>query len=1047
MTGIRLPAFNAPLIGALLMSALLLAGCGDDKADIRQGPDRYAGQQGLVYSYPAPQQIEVPASAPLVLRFSSEITASHPESRLTLLDGEGETVAFSHREVGEGRGLVLVPEARLAPLSEYTLQIEALSLAAGEMAPTSFSFTTGAAAEGPREQMASSTGFTVQRQIPDGEALPILAFSNFRLLFTQPLARDTVRYGDTLSLTDSEGALVPAQVLVRGRHLTLDPLTELLPGEDYTLQLLGGIRSAYGDALDAYSLTFSPQDTGNRSTMVQEVPDAQGGAVVSPLTGEPVNMVPMASVLLGEDNSTQQSGDIRAELAHIPTFPDTSPLRIARGSRLSGTSLEVLIGGAVPAGFDSGAVEIQFVSDAMGYMLENPYSSLPGAPRWLKLYMDVAITTEDPRANAAVTQNLMHLELVGTVFVEEGRLVVDAVGVAEPRILGDESARSVLSFSMRSYLDQNHPPPPLDDTTPPELQSGLPGTHPELIRPGDPLVLNFTKVLDPTTLVGRVHLYENGLLAETPRVHTDGAALVIRPVEPLIYSPDATPREYSLVLEDGITDLAGNALAVQEDTFALPTFVTEQPRAPVVLSAYPGFPCVTEQADLANHDAGRCLGGKPDDDHLPLARLPADRSLRVTFSQDMDPDSVTADTLVVEEIDAAGDPVGDPVDGQVTVGMRTLTFTPTAPWTVGSLYRYTLRSSELDPVCGSDAICDRRGLPLQTRLLAQTPDEAVPATAGGPDMAIHFLGAPPSHAVMQALRNLPGADVNANFVLDAGETLPSVDPMALANSTRLSRNPDANPDADGTAASGNALRDANVGCGFDADDAPLDCPDETYLFLNGNLDVEVYGYVPPEDIDAADPGIPDQVKDQGGVLAYIHPTQVLLSGTVVHVELSDIAASLNFEALPAQTGPQVMRMRYTCNAASGECEAPDYGRIKGWIVEEAGEARFMAQLSLYLDAPELDPEVVNHNLGGELLPVAHNLRSYPLTLELSGALTFLDDGRLQIRQQNLSPIALTIELEIGQPVLLTGALYLGIETGDAQLEYVSEPIISAPAEP
>src|SRR5690554_7855562 len=92
------------------------------------------------------------------------------------------------------------------------------------------------------------------------------------------------------------------------------------------------------------------------------------------------------------------------------------------------------------------------------------------------------------------------------------------------------------------------------------------------------------------------------------------------------------------------------------------------------------------------------------------------------------------------------------------------------------------------------------------------------------------------------------------------------------------------------------------------------------------------------------------------------------------------------------TGPQFMRIRYTCEA--NNCTAPDYGLTKGWIVEkeDGSDAEYITELDLYLDAPRLDPEAIG-------LKLSHNLHSYPMNLKLTGDLTFLADGRLQIRSE------------------------------------------------
>lgn len=1021
----------------IVMASLLLASCFSDEDSVKRGPQWEANRQGLIYSYPMDGQLEVPGSAPVIIHFSSEITDSFPEDAIVLRDAADNVIPYSHVEVDNGHGLVLTPEQRLAPLTEYQLEINGLNLANGEAAARTLSFVTRGLVDGPSSQVAGSGDFDMLRMIPDGEQLPITTFSNLRLQFTRPLNAATVRYGDTLSLEGPHGP-VDARVLVSGPYLTIDPVDELAAQTQYTLHLSGAIESRDGTSFVGASHSFQATSTGSRSIMVQDVVDEGDGPLLSRLTGEPINMMPLQAVLLGDDNASRQSGEMHVELAHIPSFPDNAPMRIARGSMLTGTELEIRIGGEVPAGFASGEVKVHLISDAMGFFLENPYSSDLRAPRLILLYLDVAVSTEDSRASGAVTQNLLHLEMIGTVMAEDGRMVVDAVAVAEPQVLGVETARSQLSFHMRGFLDPDDAPPPVVDDESPTLIASTPGDNDSLARPDDPIVLLFSEPLDGNTIRPGETLFLNQ--QNGPSIpfdyKVDGAALILTPQAGLSHGAG-----YEVDFTDGITDLAGNPADTTEVplTFELPVYVATDEHSPIALTTFPGFPCITVDHDLDAGSAGRCSGGQPDDDHMPLARMPAGHGIRVTFSQDMDSASINQDTFLVEQVDETGASLGN-VEGTLRVANRAVEFVPAEPWETDTYYRYTLRSIVDTPLCGSDAICDQRGLPLQTRMLAESPDQAPLPTDGGPDLPIYFVSAPASNDVFQQLRNLPTADINANFLIDIGEPLPSADPEVLRNSTQLIRNPDANPQQDGTAASGNALKDANVGCGFEGDD-PLECPDQQYLFLIGNLDVDVVGFVPAEQIDQLDPTIPDQVKDEGGMLVYIHPTRILASGVKVHIVLSDAAQTLNFVAHPADTGPQLMRIRYNCDASIPEsCDGPDHGRIQGWIVEEDGEPYMLASLDLYLDAPRLDPEVENHNFDPpEDVNVTHNLRSFPIQVDLAGRLGFLDDGRLQIEQASQDAVPITVELDI-ENGLLDGNVYLHAPTEGIVINYVSSPM-------
>ena len=68
---------------------------------------------------------------------------------------------------------------------------------------------------------------------------------------------------------------------------------------------------------------------------------------------------------------------------------------------------------------------------------------------------------------------------------------------------------------------------------------------------------------------------------------------------------------------------------------------------------------------------------------------------------------------------------------------------------------------------------------------------------------------------------------------------------------------------------------------------------------------------------------------------------------------------------------------------------------------------------------------------------SHNQHSYPLTMNLSGPVTFLPDGRMVIEQLNSNIIDVDVNLNI---IGLTPSIYLQIPAGGVKLQYLGEPI-------
>ena len=857
----------------LLSSATLLAACGGDGGDspvddFGSNPGE-SGAQGLLYAYPDNGQGEVPTKAPIALRFTSNVAPGNVNQSVTLCcDDQGENLDFEVERVGgEPRGVLLTPTDGLAPGTQYTVEINDLRLGKGTAKDQTLTFTTRTLQEGPKSEVvqevpAGEDEFQLSRTIPNGSELePVMDFSAFRFQFTQPIDRATASYGDgnSVVLRDSEGSVVEAGLLVDGAYMTVDPTDDYLnPGETYTLTL-GGLESTYGEPFAGETIEFIPKDSSPRGEpgfLVQKI--TQSGT--SRLTGKGINQVPVNGVLLGEDaNVTQAQSDfVIAELADVTQYTDVTPIRLPKGTLLEGTPIEMVkIGGEVDAGFGSGDVTMRVLSDATGYLVPNPYTEdNPDQLRIVHLFMDVGIATANPQANGGFTQNLLHIHLVGVAEVDPngGVLNIDATSMVEPDILGQEYGYGLLSFQLQSYKDQTDAlladaRATLEDTTPPTLQSWTLGTDTDsgegkeqLYTPGDAVTLNFDEPLDPESLNGHVRLFRNGDPVQIEH-YVDGSALVIKPTavkeanqygttirhpDGLEYSSENNPIIYTFEVDGDVQDIAGNDIIPVTEQVEMPVKVENKTvltgsqerwdeildHAPLVLSAYPGFPCALseEGRDLANGLAGRCAGGYPgteegdvfvrkEDDSVPVMDLPGNRPIIVHFSKAMDQSSIIlGTTFTVERIDAEG-VVQDTVPGQLETHAKKLSFTPDQPWDKDGLYKYSILSSgfqfgltsDLPDLksadnyeCGVNSVCDKEdALPLQTMAIGLST--ALPADevndgpsdvtlvymtsadfdTGGPPIEQFFRGAEPNNNIMQVLSTRPISDVNHSFFHEA----------------------------------------------------------------------------------------------------------------------------------------------------------------------------------------------------------------------------------------------------------------------------------------
>lgn len=1137
------------LIAALVIVAatLTLAGCGGSSDTETVTNNSFTGhpEASLFYSYPIAGQTGIAPRAPIVLTFMQQVSVTGADFVLTAKDGT--KVALAVKKVSAdslvkgGSSLVLTPKSGqpLATNTIYTLTSGKVKLPDNKL-----TFTTRAALQGSISATATDSSFKVAKFSPNGQDRPFVDFSSLLLTVTQPIDPTTAVYGSSIKLLQN-GKLVPATLLVGNNAITIDPDQLLTVGAKVTLQLTNAVKSTSGAALAAFTQTLTPltsaSPTGDRATLVlKAAPAATDGcldpnadpaagkpnplAVKSPLTGDPINCVPVVNKLLGHATDSDQRGNVYAQLAFAPSFalgtPQKGriPLRIKKGSLLKGGALAVIIGGHVNMGFDSGPVTVTFMSDANGYLLPNPYTDNPNAPRRMVLTADMAFDTADPRANGAFTQNLMHVTLIGAAIADptKGVLKVDAVGVVEPNVLGTEYSYGLLSFHMASYPDQTNLPAgvaaagqQLGDQRPVKLLSWVPGTverQPKLgstvapsgqlpgvqagssaniaddQQPGDPIILSFNKPLDKSSIKGGdttstdVSLWLTHSGARIPFSWVlNGAAVIITPTDTLQYSTPSQPSSYQIHYNTGIADLSGNHAVGKTLEFTMPTYTSATPGddfPPLVTATYPGFPCVTTDANLPT-DQGYCASSTAPDatqdsagepvDRLPIDPMPANRSIHISFTQVLDQASVKLGTTFVVE-DCNSDSIcsgATPItDGKLTLRGRQLSYTPATGWKNGELYRYTLKSQASGYTCGTDAICSQGGHALQTSLL-----NAPGATEGGDNLVIYFRGAPASDNVLQLLQNLPTADVNANFVHDPDEPTAGFDPAAtdaatatatlkasqdfpraLINSTRLK-----------ALGHTDAVDDVNVGCKIGEQ-----CANKKYLYMTGSLDADVVGFKTAAQVtklvsDGVIPAdvVPPEVQQNGGIQVNIYPTQIITSSADAYANVNLVGALCanlppllasgchlisgtvgKLLALPNQlipTGTGVMRIRYQDDVTGKPTHT-----VTGWIYSTADGPRFHTVLNVYMDEPYLKPAVLGLKI------IQHSLHNTPLpTIQLDGAVNVLPDGRLQIRQISQDPLSIEVGLSFDAAGNLgAGTMTLGIPAGGIVLNYLGKPVIN-----
>ncbi|KRW83816.1 Ig-like domain-containing protein [Marinobacter sp. P4B1] len=1111
-----------------LIPAMLLAACGGDNDTQTMKEKTTPG--AMVYSFPMDGQNDVSPKADIVLRFSHAVVDDEATlAEKIKVESDGTSVDFTVTVIDGGKSLKLEPATALASGSDFNVSFsEPLAAEGGRIIGTpnavgedGIQFNTRAEFSGVASLGTTSDQFGVAWQVPaNGSAFQAMNFSTFRLAMTQPVHPEWEQLGGSIELLDQNGEAVPATVLVKGNRITVDPCVAdrcgskediLAAGETYTLKIsnLASLTNSAEDNRFSAEYSYTPRDTGPTVMLEQQAVDSNGGAIKSVLNDEAVNGVVLNSVLQGVTDSSQQTGSLFAELAYSPSFEanEALPLRIPKGSVLESTSLNVKVGGKVQVldaatggKQQTGTIKVTMLSDASGYMSPNPYTDDLNAPRHITLFMDVSMNTEEAQPNAALSQDLMGVELRGIALVQDGVLTIDAIGMVEPNLLGQEFTDSTIAFQLKAATDVNSALDAEDDwlrdmdTTPPQLVSWMPGaedaipaTRQSMQRPGDPVILFFDEPLDPASVANGVTLTADGNSVESLNTKLDGTTLVINPEGGLEHGVS-----YNVNIS-GLTDLAGNAAQLPALTFELDRIdraddPVEQ-RPPLALTTYPGFPCETDfaQMNLLEGALGECYsikepghnkGNAPlEVDLLPVSTMPEDRPITVVFSQSMQPESIRLGvdgTFIVEKItvNESGQPneaeigSGEIVEGRLEFNNQQVRFFPNTPWQPGEFYRYTMKSVEDDnaSTCALEtptSVCGTNGIALKTDILEGLDDGN--GANGADNLTIYFEGTEKLETVFTPLRNFPVRDTNSNFLIDCEDNNDAncLEPFetahtgsdetgwnAAANSTKLSViGGKATARLLDTGDTGVPLTDpaARVGCEAGTtgstilnrgDDHP-DCPRNKFIYQTYALNTEVLG---PGTYDPTpeDPTNGDEIE---GIRVDLYPTLLTTTSISVFTQLEVLGLLLQEESI---TNTQVLRMRYAKDDPTCTIDCSRNSLIPGIITEgDEGQPIFVTSADLLIDAPDMEIP-----LGG-----THDLYGRPFTLELDGNITFFDDGRMQIEQRNsnwigeMDELLVTADaLGISNAGLATIRLPLEIPVGGTYLNFISNPVKDLPAQ-
>lgn len=1003
--GIRLATLA--LLGAL-------SGCdGGGSGDPYQPP---VLADGVVFTYPFSGQTDVPTGTRFYVGFSRNASQSAVDATCSV-DGGG-TVSGNFCLVGPGNSLVAISPVvngkvvefetdQLLQGTQYALHVRSAVIGGGD---------TNLPASGALITFTTSQNDPVSGAVPAVRAIngeqpavylpgstqsgryPFMDFATVRVEFTEPLDEKTVQAGSSFQFLAVDGATetpVVGSLMVRRQHVSFDPDEDLIPGATYRVRLTSAVRDLNGEALADVTYELVPEDANACDCVITQhfnttVAFGEAGfPATSFTTGHALNSIDLYSPLIGANDINLRDSTVQAELADPGNFQGLIPFVIRRGNFLNITGLDLRLGGEVPANLQTGDIKATFLSDVTGFLGRNPYRSADTIPDDTKspvsvyLIFDLALTGTDSAGNAVLNQTIPHVQATGTARIVNGNLTIETVRTLTMDLLGLDLAPAHMVLGINSDLGASKP----DDTTAPTITGSYPADGATDFPIRDGLSLIFSEAIDNAGLVANDQIslidLSNGNALVPFQLTFDGSTVLLKPDAALTFG-----HQYRITL-GALTDISDNHNPLVLDGAdatggdGMIQFTTENPSAsgavgPMVSSINGGAGCTLTGSSYAS--PGHCAGGLGGDTNYQPFDLPADDYLDVQFNQAMNTATLVAGSscnsgrVRVEILDGSGNCTGV-VAGSLMADTRSFRFKPTQPWVAGTDYRLTLMGGGNATCDSATEVCGSNNLPLNPDPL----NGAEAADAGGNNLLIRFRGVAANDDVYLPLKLEPSTDSNGNGFVNGGEV---AQPANRADVTVT---------------------------GFGGILSNVVLVGDPTIYLNGSLPVSV-GQPEPLGIDGSTWGM--TLAGESQIPVRINPG--ILYGTSIGLNASAIGISIGL----VNTGINVLRLRETG------------GPITGYIVQEAGvdEPQFVAQLNLYMDAPDMAI------LGGI---VSHNLHSSPLSVVIKGPVSFLEDGRILIEPATVSPINLTVNITaLGIP----GNINLRIPGGGMQLRLIGSPL-------
>ncbi len=679
----------------------------------------------------------IPVNPTVIIDFSNPLSLNNNGMKTSLVSlPSGQSIPG---KAGiQANYLYFTPSTTLEPLSYYRFTLSGTLYdenSNGVFLPANgltFSFETQAS-----NTPLASVGPALVNIFPP---LPGEVFTNtvFRLTFSQPLYQGSISYGSDIMITDTTShSVVPVTLVPIQSTIVLQPLAGLLANHVYKLvmtnQLLGinftPVSLNYNSmgSGNTFSYPFTPVSAGKETLLTvyldpalnldsygSILKDSNWDALQS--SGVPLNVNIVHSQLIG-NTTAYLTGYLDTYMGDAAASPSMIPVIIPGGQRLYGSSMSVSLGGVIPTPLLSKKLSITLLDNVCMYMTGNPYQNInPQAPPVMYGVEDMNLTAQDPVTNAVLNQNLMGVQLTGTVTVDktDGSLIIDYMGMTTLNIMGIENAPVLLFLRFRS-VPAGWVAPQRDNTF---VATGtIPYSGDDRIGTDSGFIVNFSGPVDPSNFQSRFSLSPTGSTIGYQTIY-NGSNVIVQPynlLNPYYPIPLVPQTPYDLTVYSGLASLMGTSLnqdavmsfttdAAEYGATTAGTFVT-----PVIGTVFP-------------EDGGM----------LPLFAHPY-----ISLDKFIDPSTVVYN----QDVFVTDTTAGIQVPGGVEVIGRKMLFIPSQPLINGDQYTFAV----------SPAITDIDGNTLTQ------------------DAAIHFTAAATPWFPILSQELSPVADRNQDAYLDGFE--------------------------------------------------------------------------------------------------------------------------------------------------------------------------------------------------------------------------------------------------------------------------------------